>query len=137
MSKPADTTHASGELTFFPQGLCAFYNARDIDTLVHRLVATNAIRHLQIKWDLPPDVAINLSRIALFDVVMYINDSPSMNPEEHRQRHQGPVDDRRQEARTAVAAFAFAGSVLDVDGVDLCFMNSVSLPTPFRIHLFP
>lgn len=47
-----------------------------------------------------------------------------MNPEEHRQRHQGPVDDRRQEARTAVAAFAFAGSVLDVDGVDLCFMNS-------------
>lgn len=53
----------------------------NIDAIANQVVQTGAIHEIAAAWKLPVTVAIDLCQIALFDVVMLIDDSGSMHAE--------------------------------------------------------
>jgi len=66
------------------QHLGAFVAPRgplNIDRIAHEVVQNGAIQEIADKWRLPPNLAVDLCQIALFNVVMLVDDSGSMHAE--------------------------------------------------------
>lgn len=68
------------------------------------------------KWRIHREIAQDIVRLALFDIILYIDDSGSMAFEEGGER----IDD----LKLILSRVAFAASLFDEDGVQVRFMNS-------------
>ena len=61
------------------QGIQAFYpDPRQLEPIAHRVVQSGQIEHLAAQWRLPLEIAVDLAKLALFDCVIYLDDSGSM-----------------------------------------------------------
>ncbi|KAK9461157.1 uncharacterized protein V1516DRAFT_675153 [Lipomyces oligophaga] len=95
-------------------GLQSFYPPQAIDQIAAR--AGPAIAQISQRWNLPMEIAVDLVRLALYDVVLYIDDSGSMAFEEN--------GERIEDLKLILGRVAFASSLLDADGIQVRFMNS-------------
>lgn len=66
-------------------------------------------------WRIQKEIANDIVRLALYDIVIYIDDSGSMSFEE-----QG---ERIKDLQLILQRVAFAGTLFDEDGIDIRFMN--------------
>ncbi|KAL7009951.1 hypothetical protein EMMF5_000860 [Cystobasidiomycetes sp. EMM_F5] len=81
-----------------------------------RIVQSGALNRLSAEWRLPKEIAFDCAKIALFDVILYLDDSGSMRFEEQGSR----IDD----LKLILNRVAFATSLFDHDGISVRFMNS-------------
>ncbi|KPV71951.1 uncharacterized protein RHOBADRAFT_30594 [Rhodotorula graminis WP1] len=98
------------------QKLQAFYPPGSLEQIAQRIVQTGALSQIASLWKLPMEIAIDLCRLALFDVAMYVDDSGSMAFEENGER----IDD----AKMIIGRVAQAATLFDTDGIEVFFMNS-------------
>ncbi|KAL2429605.1 hypothetical protein ABEF95_008067 [Exophiala dermatitidis] len=78
--------------------------------------ATQQVAQLAQTWRISPEIASDIVKLALYDVVLYIDDSGSMQFEENGER----IDD----LKLILSRVAFATSLFDDDGIQVRFMNS-------------
>lgn len=72
---------------FLPQqNLQAFYPPGSLDAVAARIVQSGALQTLSANWKLPVELASDLVKIALFDVVLLVDDSGSMAFEQGGER---------------------------------------------------
>ena len=65
---------------------------------------------------MPKEIAFDLAKLALFDIILYVDDSGSMAFEQGGER----VDD----LKLILNRVAYASSLFDSDGIQVRFMNS-------------
>jgi hypothetical protein len=87
-----------------------------VDQVAQRIVQTGALQKLSSMWKLPMELAIDLAKIALFDVVVLIDDSGSMAFEQNGER----IDDLKM----ILGKVAAATALFDHDGIQVRFLNS-------------
>lgn len=74
-------------LTPRQQGLECFYSdPYSLHSIAQRIVNSNAIGNLAASWRLPLELAADLAKIALFDVVVLCDDSASMKVQQKGER---------------------------------------------------
>ncbi|KAK9248161.1 hypothetical protein V1506DRAFT_453300, partial [Lipomyces tetrasporus] len=95
-------------------GLQAFYPPGSVDALASRI--SGQISTISQQWKLPFEIAVDLVRLALYDIVLYVDDSGSMAFEENGER----IDD----LKLIISRIAFAAALFDNDGIEVRFMNS-------------
>ncbi|KAK4058351.1 hypothetical protein OIO90_000509 [Microbotryomycetes sp. JL221] len=98
------------------QRIQAFYPPGSLEPLAQQITQSGAIQRVAAEWNIRPEVAIDLVRLSLFDVVLYLDDSGSMKFEEHGTR----IDDLRLVVERATAA----ATLFDHDGISMRWMNS-------------
>lgn len=89
-------------------------NSPAIDQIASRV--TNQVDHLCATWRVPREVGQDIVKLALFDVILYIDDSGSMLFEEN--------GERIKDLKLILSRVAFAASLFDDDGISVRFMNS-------------
>uniref|UniRef100_A0A060T330 ARAD1A06182p n=1 Tax=Blastobotrys adeninivorans TaxID=409370 RepID=A0A060T330_BLAAD len=67
-------------------------------------------------WKIPHEIAVDLIRLALYDIVIFVDDSGSMSFEENGER----IEDLKLILNRA----AFAASLFDQNGIEVRFMNN-------------
>ena len=77
--------------------------------------AAQAVERVVQAWRIPREIANDIVRLALYDVVIYIDDSGSMAFEED--------GERIKDLKLILQRVAFAATLFDDDGIDLRFMN--------------
>lgn len=82
--------------------------------------AAQQVDKLVAAWHIPREIAVDIVRLALYDVVIYIDDSGSMAFEE-----QG---ERIKDLELIMQRVAFAATLFDEDGIEIRFMNDDSTP---------
>ncbi|KAF1815607.1 hypothetical protein P152DRAFT_190474 [Eremomyces bilateralis CBS 781.70] len=102
------------------RGLQAFYppNSPALDMLAQK--ATQQVDGLCAKWRIPREVGGDLVKLGLYDIVLYIDDSGSMQFEEN--------GERIKDLRLILERVSSAATLFDDDGVSVRFMNSVPPP---------
>ncbi|GAA5979349.1 hypothetical protein JCM11641_005007 [Rhodosporidiobolus odoratus] len=98
------------------QRLQAFYPPGSLQGLAQRISQSGALQRIAAEWRLPMEVAMDLAKLALFDVILFLDDSGSMAFEENG----GRIDD----AKLICSRVAQAASLFDTDGISVLFMNS-------------
>ncbi|KAM0788322.1 hypothetical protein ACM66B_001465 [Microbotryomycetes sp. NB124-2] len=98
------------------QNIGAFYPPGSLEPLAQHIAQSGMIQRIAQEWNMRPEVALDLVRLALFDVVLYIDDSGSMKFEEQGSR----MDDLRLLVQRATAA----ATLFDTDGISIRFINS-------------
>jgi hypothetical protein len=68
------------------------------------------------EWRLTPDIAIDLCKLALFDIVVLVDDSAAMRWE------QG--GERMNDVKETLAKVAYAATLFDDDGIEVRFLNA-------------
>jgi hypothetical protein len=71
-------------------------------------------------WRIPREIGNDIVRLALYDVVIYIDDSGSMSFEEN--------GERIKDLQLILQRVAFAATLFDDDGIELRFMNDDEVP---------
>ncbi|CAD6890293.1 unnamed protein product [Tilletia laevis] len=97
------------------QFLFPFYSYHDIQNIAQRVASSGALAAAADAWQLPPSLAADLVKLALFDVSFLLDDSASMQQE-------GRL--RRDGLKTIVKLAAEAATRFDTDGVELNWLNS-------------
>lgn len=105
------------------KGLTAFYGpgtpgAQRLPSIAAR--AAQQVDRLCQAWRIQREIATDIVRLALYDVVIYIDDSGSMSFEEN--------GERIKDLQLILQRVAFAATLFDDDGIDLRFMNDDSIP---------
>ncbi|KAK9316812.1 hypothetical protein V1524DRAFT_425645 [Lipomyces starkeyi] len=95
-------------------GLQSFYPPNSLEAIASRI--TGQIQQIAQLWRLPTEIAVDLVRLALYDIVLYIDDSGSMAFEENGER----IDD----LKLILSRVAYAAALFDNDGIEVRFMNS-------------
>lgn len=90
-------------------------NSPVIDQIASRV--TNQVDQLCATWRVPREVGQDIVKLALFDVVLYIDDSGSMLFEEN--------GERIKDLKLILSRVAYAASLFDDDGIQVRFMNSM------------
>ena len=98
---------------FYPPGSPA------LDRIAQK--ATQQIPQLLNQWRIPREIGNDIVKLALYDVVLYIDDSGSMAFESD---DGGPPGERITDLKAILDQIAFATSLLDEDGIQVRFMNS-------------
>ncbi|GAA5919153.1 hypothetical protein JCM6882_005503 [Rhodosporidiobolus microsporus] len=101
------------------QNISAFYPPGSLEPLAQRIAQSGALAKISQDWRLPMEIAMDLAKLALFDTVLYLDDSGSMAFEENGSR----IDD----ARLICSRVAAAASLFDHDGISVFFMNSKTI----------
>ncbi|KEF55824.1 uncharacterized protein A1O9_08575 [Exophiala aquamarina CBS 119918] len=98
------------------KGLHNFYppNSPALDHIANR--ATQQVAQLAQTWRISTEIASDIVKLALYDVILYIDDSGSMQFEENGER----IDD----LKLILSRVAYATSLFDEDGIQVRFMNS-------------
>lgn len=94
--------------------LQAFYPPQRIEQIASSI--GQKVEMMADKWQIPMEIAVDLVRLALYDIVIFADDSGSMSFEENGER----IDD----LKLIISRTAFAGSLFDDDGIEVRFMNS-------------
>ncbi|BFZ59817.1 hypothetical protein YB2330_000838 [Saitoella coloradoensis] len=107
------------EHTIQDQRLQAFYppspqTGHQLSQIASR--AAGRLPELIAKWRIPKELGVDLCKLALFDVVLFVDDSGSMAFEENGER----IDD----LKLILSRVAFATSLFDDDGISVRFFNS-------------
>ena len=104
------------QATIQERGLHNFYppNSPAIDQIASR--ATSQVDRLCQTWRIQREIGQDIVKLALYDIVLYIDDSGSMAFEENGER----IDD----LKLILQRVAFAASLFDDDGIQVRFMNS-------------
>jgi hypothetical protein len=68
------------------QHLQAFYPPQSLDQVAQRVYVSGALQQLSQAWRLPTELAADLVKISLFDVVVLVDDSGSMAFEQGGER---------------------------------------------------
>lgn len=103
-----DTIQEKNLMGFYPPG------SPQIDQIAQR--AAQQVNQLCTQWRIPAEVGQDIVKLALFDTILYIDDSGSMAFEENGER----IDD----IKLILNRVAFATSLFDTDGIQVRFMNS-------------
>lgn len=82
--------------------------------------AAQQIERLCSAWRIQREIATDIVRLALYDVIIYIDDSGSMSFEEN--------GERIKDLQLILQRVAFAATLFDDDGIDIRFMNDESIP---------
>ncbi|GAA5851017.1 hypothetical protein JCM3766R1_007103 [Sporobolomyces carnicolor] len=98
------------------QKIHAFWPQGSLEPVAQKIAQTGSLSKLAAEWRLPAEVAMDLCRLALFDTVLYLDDSGSMSFEEGGSR----IDD----LKLIVSRVSQAASLFDDDGIEVRFMNS-------------
>lgn len=94
--------------------LQAFYQPQALQQIVARVAPH--IATIASKWSIPMEIAVDLVRLALYDIVIFVDDSGSMSFEENGER----IDD----LKLILNRTAFVASIMDEDGLQVRFMNN-------------
>ncbi|KAJ3095488.1 hypothetical protein HDU97_006886 [Phlyctochytrium planicorne] len=97
-------------------GISRFYPRHVLEGVIARLAETVSFQNISSFWEIPLEIAYDLSSLALYDVVIFSDDSGSMRIEEQGTR----IDDLRL-ILERITEVAFQ---MDDDGVSVRFMNS-------------
>lgn len=105
--------------TIQEKNLQSFYPPERLDRLVQSLVndAPGRLNRLMAEWDVPMEVATDVMKLSLFDVILYVDDSGSIEFEERGLR--------KDQLRQVLGIVATAASTFDQDGISVRFMNSM------------
>jgi hypothetical protein len=95
-------------------GLTAFYPPQSLQQIAARVAPH--ITTIAAKWSIPMEIAVDLVRLALYDIVMFVDDSGSMSFEENGER----IDD----LKLILNRTAYVASLMDYDGLEVRFMNN-------------
>lgn len=69
------------------QHIAQFYpDPRAVDAIAQRIVANQSVQTISQEWQLTPDIAIDLCKLALFDIVVLCDDSAAMRGEQGGER---------------------------------------------------
>jgi len=71
-------------------------------------------------WRIPRELAVDIVRLSLYDVVLFVDDSGSMSFEEN--------GERIKDLQLILQRVAFAATLFDDDGIDVRFMNEDDIP---------
>ena len=82
--------------------------------------AAQQVDRLCQAWRIQREIATDIVRLALYDVVVYIDDSGSMAFEEN--------GERIKDLQLIMQRVAFAATLFDEDGIDVRFMNDEQIP---------
>ncbi|KAJ9613569.1 hypothetical protein H2200_003511 [Cladophialophora chaetospira] len=85
-----------------------------LDQIANR--GAQQVAQLASTWRISSEIASDIVKLALYDVILYIDDSGSMQFEENGER----IDD----LKLILSRVAFATSLFDEDGIQVRFMNS-------------
>lgn len=96
------------------QHIQAFYPAGSLTQIAQRVAASGAIEKVSVDWRMPKELAMDLLKLALFDIVILVDDSGSMAFEENGER----IDDLKM----VLSRVAFAASLFDADGIQVRFL---------------
>ena len=103
-----DTIQEKNLMGFYPPG------SPQVEQIAQRAAAQ--VSQLCAQWRIPAEVGQDIVKLALFDTILYIDDSGSMAFEENGER----IDD----LKLILNRVAFATSLFDTDGIQVRFMNS-------------
>lgn len=95
--------------------LQAFYPSPKLDAVLRKASSIN-YQDLARKWKLPTELAYDLSSLALYDIVLYCDDSGSMIFED--------AGERVEDLKLIVSKVAEIATLFDDDGIVVRFMNS-------------
>ncbi|SAM84230.1 uncharacterized protein UBRO_06870 [Ustilago bromivora] len=104
------------------QYLYPFYTFADVARIAQHIASSGALAQCADSWQLPPYLAQDLVKLALFDVMFLLDDSASMRSEGTR---------RRDALAGILKRAADAAARFDPDGMEAAWMNS---PVQTRIH---
>ncbi|KKZ59966.1 hypothetical protein EMCG_00806 [[Emmonsia] crescens] len=102
--------------TIQEKNLHAMYppNSPILDQIASRV--TNQIDQLCATWRVPREVGQDILKLALFDVILYIDDSGSMQFEED--------GERIKDLKMILSRVTYAATLFDDDGIQIRFMNA-------------
>ncbi|KAJ5090194.1 hypothetical protein N7532_008878 [Penicillium argentinense] len=105
--------------TIQEKNLQPFYPPERLDRLVQTLAndAPARLAKLTHEWSVPMEVATDVMKLSLFDVILYVDDSGSIEFEEKGLR--------KDQLRQILGLVATAASTFDQDGISVRFMNSM------------
>ncbi|PKY02685.1 hypothetical protein P168DRAFT_189706 [Aspergillus campestris IBT 28561] len=112
--------------TIQENNLQPFYPPARLDQLVQGL-ATEApakISRLVHEWRVPTEVATDIIKLSLYDVILYVDDSGSIEFEENGVR--------KEQLKQIIGIIATAAATFDEDGISVRFMNSMELGDGIR-----
>lgn len=93
------------------QKISAFYPPGSLEQLAQKVASSGALPRLCSEWRIPMELGFDLCKLALFDVILYLDDSGSMAFEEGGSR----IDD----LKLIVSRCAMAASLFDQDGIQV------------------
>ncbi|KXT14437.1 hypothetical protein AC579_8370 [Pseudocercospora musae] len=130
-SGPADVQGYQRELerAIQEKGLHRFYGPGTPGAQKLPMIAQHAaqsVDRLCQAWRIQREIANDIVRLALYDVVIYVDDSGSMSFEEN--------GERIKDLQLILQRAAFAATLFDDDGVDIRFMNE-DLPIQDISHI--
>lgn len=99
-----------------PQNISYFYPPGSLKPIAERIVRTGALTQIAQSWHLPYELAMDLARLALFDIALLLDDSASM------QFFENGV--RIEELKMMVGKIATAAGLFDSDGIEVRWLNS-------------
>ncbi|KAJ9474575.1 VWFA domain-containing protein [Pseudozyma hubeiensis] len=97
------------------QYLYPFYTFADVARIAQHIASSGALQQCADSWQLPPYLAQDLVKLALFDVMFLLDDSASMRSEGTR---------RRDSLAGILKRAADAAARFDPDGMEVAWMNS-------------
>ncbi|KAI9678624.1 MAG: hypothetical protein M1817_005681 [Caeruleum heppii] len=89
-------------------------NSPALDQIASRV--TSQVDQLCATWRVPREVGQDIVKLALYDIILYIDDSGSMSFEENGKRI--------KDLKLILSQVAYAASLFDQDGIQVRFMNS-------------
>ncbi|KAK4689600.1 hypothetical protein P7C73_g517, partial [Tremellales sp. Uapishka_1] len=130
------------------QRLQTFYPPGSLEAIATKVASTGVLSQLSTAWDIPMELATDLVgrpaptvdaiadaipmqiKLALFDIVLYVDDSGSMAFEQNGER----IDDLKlwvagllsteSDEDSVLSRVAYVASLFDHDGIQIRFMNS-------------
>lgn len=66
------------------QNLSAFYPPGSLAQVSQRVAQSGAIGKVAAEWNMPLEIAMDLCKLALFDVILYLDDSGCEYPSHRR-----------------------------------------------------
>lgn len=107
------------------QYLYAWYDWNKVEHIAKVIASNGALYDIAEEWQLPPFLAQDLVKLALFDVMFLLDDSASM-------RSEGRM--RRDGLKAILKRAADAAGRLDPDGMEVAWMNTDLPPGMGKIH---
>ncbi|WRT63790.1 uncharacterized protein IL334_000715 [Kwoniella shivajii] len=98
------------------QKIQAFYPPGSLEPIAQRVAQSGVLPKLAQDWRMPIELASDLVKLSLFDVILYVDDSGSMAFEQGGER----IDD----LKLILSRVAHATSLFDDDGIQVRFMNN-------------
>ncbi|KAL1624358.1 hypothetical protein SLS56_007827 [Neofusicoccum ribis] len=89
-----------------------------LDQIAHR--ASHQVAQLCQRWRVPQEIGNDIVKLGLFDIILYIDDSGSMQFEEN--------GERIKDLRLILERVSYAATLFDDDGISVRFMNSIPPP---------